>query len=395
MGAKNNTDIKEEKIEESKMLNPFFQQSYKISNEECMSFEIYQLKNINNAFYIASISEDKGIIIYKYLYSIEEFKEIIRIKTIIPYCSQIKLKYYCDPRNGEEYLFIVKDYKDLEIYLIKSEKNYILISKKKTQTEMHSAQFLIEKIDIIYNTYEDRIYVIVVVDHINIQLKGIILYEFNDKFDEYLQEIKLFKLNKSETANILYEDKKLKKHYLIIIGKNVRLIEITNNSLNELGNLIEIEDELKNLNIILNMKINNKACFVNTYNNDEYLYIFYKAKILLKGEFKQNKIIVVTIDMLKRKTKDIISLNNEFTIHSIANWKNNYIILASKHSIYIFDLRINKIISNYTNFFNDIESIELVRPFFVENKFYGLFIIFSRLTYLVNLEKKKLMKLIK
>ena len=143
------------------------------------------------------------------------------------------------------------------------------------------------------------------------------------------------------------------------------------------------------------MKINNKACFVNTYNNDEYLYIFYKAKILLKGEFKQNKIIVVTIDMLKRKTKDIISLNNEFTIHSIANWKNNYIILASKHSIYIFDLRINKIISNYTNFFNDIESIELVRPFFVENKFYGLFIIFSRLTYLVNLEKKKLMKLIK
>ena len=395
MGAKNNTDIKEEKIEESKMLNPFFQQSYKISNEECMSFEIYQLKNINNAFYIASISEDKRIIIYKYLYSIEEFKEIIRIKTIIPYCSQIKLKYYCDPRNGEEYLFIVKDYKDLEIYLIKSEKNYILISKKKTQTEMHSAQCLIEKIDIIYNTYEDRIYVIVVVDHINIQLKGIILYEFNDKFDEYLQEIKLFKLNESETANILYEDKKLKKHYLIIIGKNVRLIEITNNSLNELGNLIEIEDELKNLNIILNMKINNKACFVNTYNNDEYLYIFYKAKILLKGEFKQNKIIVVTIDMLKRKTKDIISLNNEFTIHSIANWKNNYIILASKHSIYIFDLRINKIISNYTNFFNDIESIELVRPFFVENKFYGLFILFSRLTYLVNLEKKKLMKLIK
>ena len=131
MGAKNNTDIKEEKIEESKMLNPFFQQSYKISNEECMSFEIYQLKNINNAFYIASISEDKRIIIYKYLYSIEEFKEIIRIKTIIPYCSQIKLKYYCDPRNGEEYLFVVKDYKDLEIYLIKSEKNYILISKKK------------------------------------------------------------------------------------------------------------------------------------------------------------------------------------------------------------------------------------------------------------------------
>ena len=219
--------------------------------------------------------------------------------------------------------------------------------------------------------------------------------EFNDKLDEYLHEIKIIKLNKYEAANIIYEDKKLKKYYIIIIGTNARLIEITNNSLNESGNLIEIEDELKKLNIVLNMINNNKACFVNTYNNDEFLYIFYKENILINGVFKENKTILVIIDMLKRKAKDIISLNNSFTIYSIANWKNNYIILASKNYIYIFDIRINKIISKYKNFFRDNESIELVRPFFIENKFYGLFILFSRLTYLLTSEKKKFMKFIK
>lgn len=396
MGAKNNKNIKEEKVEESKIPQPFFQQSNKISNEECMSFEIYQLKNINNAFYIATISENKGIIIYKCLFSKQEFKEILTIKTSFLYDSQIQIKYFCYPRNGEEYLFIVKEYKYIEIYLIKSEKMYILINKKEIEIDNYYAKTLIEKIDIIYNTYEDRIYVIISFIFKEKYLpKRIILYEFNDKLDEYLHEIKIIKLNKYEAANIIYEDKKLKKYYIIIIGTNARLIEITNNSLNESGNLIEIEDELKKLNIVLNMKNNNKACFVNTYNNDEFLYIFYKENILINGVFKENKTILVIIDMLKRKAKDIISLNNSFTIYSIANWKNNYIILASKNFIYIFDIRINKIISKYKNFFRDNESIELVRPFFIENKFYGLFILFSRLTYLLTSEKKKFMKFIK
>ena len=396
MGAKNNKNIKEEKVEESKIPQPFFQQSNKISNEECMSFEIYQLKNINNAFYIATISENKGIIIYKCLFSKQEFKEILTIKTSFLYDSKIQIKYFCNPRNGEEYLFIVKEYKYIEIYLIKSEKMYILINKKEIEIDNYYAKTLIEKIDIIYNTYEDRIYVIIsFIIKENYIPKRIILYEFNDKLDEYLHEIKIIKLNKYEAANIIYEDKKLKKYYIIIIGTNARLIEITNNSLNESGNLIEIEDELKKLNIVLNMKNNNKACFVNTYNNDEFLYIFYKENILINGVFKENKTILVIIDMLKRKAKDIISLNNSFTIYSIANWKNNYIILASKNFIYIFDIRINKIISKYKNFFRDNESIELVRPFFIENKFYGLFILFSRLTYLLTSEKKKFMKFIK
>jgi len=396
MGAKNNKNIKEEKVEESKIPQPFFQQSNKISNEECMSFEIYQLKNINNAFYIATISENKGIIIYKCLFSKQEFKEILTIKTSFLYDSKIQIKYFCNPRNGEEYLFIVKEYKYIEIYLIKSEKMYILINKKEIEIDNYYAKTLIEKIDIIYNTYEDRIYVIIsFIIKEKYLPKRIILYEFNDKLDEYLHEIKIIKLNKYEAANIIYEDKKLKKYYIIIIGTNARLIEITNNSLNESGNLIEIEDELKKLNIVLNMKNNNKACFVNTYNNDEFLYIFYKENILINGVFKENKTILVIIDMLKRKAKDIISLNNSFTIYSIANWKNNYIILASKNYIYIFDIRINKIISKYKNFFRDNESIELVRPFFIENKFYGLFILFSRLTYLLTSEKKKFMKFIK
>ena len=396
MGAKNNKNIKEEKVEESKIPQPFFQQSNKISNEECMSFEIYQLKNINNAFYIATISENKGIIIYKCLFSKQEFKEILTIKTSFLYDSKIQIKYFCNPRNGEEYLFIVKEYKYIEIYLIKSEKMYILINKKEIEIDNYYAKTLIEKIDIIYNTYEDRIYVIISFIFKEKYLpKRIILYEFNDKLDEYLHEIKIIKLNKYEAANIIYEDKKLKKYYIIIIGTNARLIEITNNSLNESGNLIEIEDELKKLNIVLNMINNNKACFVNTYNNDEFLYIFYKENILINAVFKENKTILVIIDMLKRKAKDIISLNNSFSIYSIANWKNNYIILASKNYIYIINIRINKIISKYKNFFRDNESIELVRPFFIENKFYGLFILFSRLTYLLTSEKKKFMKFIK
>ena len=76
MGTKNiknfNTNQKDKKLEENKTFqfkskenilsgipNPFFQNNKKLTDEECTNFEVYQLKNIKNAFYVAFVSGKK------------------------------------------------------------------------------------------------------------------------------------------------------------------------------------------------------------------------------------------------------------------------------------------------------------------------------------------------
>ena len=425
MGTKNiknfNKAQKDKKFEENKSFqfksnenvlfgisNPFFQNNKKLSDEECTNFELYQLKNIQNAFYIAFVCENKKIKIYKYLHSKKKFEDICQIKADIPIDSQIIIKYYCNPKNGEEYLFLVKDYNDIEIYLIKSEKKFVHINKEESIEKQflndlrHSINEIraIDTIDIIYNSYDNNIYLIISynigkeessisdTDNLDYLVKGIIIYEFNDR---NLTEIHTFFLDVKESTitNLIYEDKNLKKYYMIVIDKNIKIFEIKNKyTSDQLDNFFNSEEELKKLNIFSNEKNDNKTCIINSYNNVECLFIFYKGTLLANGEFEENKLGLIIINLFNRKIIKNVSLNNEIIINSIMNWNNNYIILASDKSVYIFDIRVEKIISNYRNLFEENEDIQLVKPFYLENKFYGIFVLFHHLEYIFSSEVK-------
>ena len=416
MGNKNiknfNKDQKDKKLEENKTFqfkskenilsgipNPFFQNNKKLTDEECTNFEVYQLKNIKNAFYVAFVSGNKKIKIYKYFHSKKRFEEICKMKANIPFDSQVKIKYYCNPKNGEEYLFLVKDYNDIEIYLIKSEKKFVHINKEESMEN----QFLndlrysineireIDTIDIIYNLYDNNIYVIIsykirkegssILDNLDYLVKGIIIYEFNER---NLTEIHTFFLDakESEISNLIYEDKTLGKYYMIVIDKNIKIIEIKNKyTSDKFYNFFNSEEELKKLNMFFNEKNDDKACVINSYNNVDCLFIFYKGTLLTNGKFEENKIGLIVIDLFDRKIIKNFSLNNEFIINYILNWNNNYIILASDKSVYIFDIRVCKIISNYRNLLEENKDIELVKPFYLENKFYGIFVLSNHLEY--------------
>ena len=388
--------------------NPFFQKNEKLSDEECTNFEVYHLKNIKNAFYVAFVSGNKKIKIYKYLNSKKKFEEICKIKAVIPIDSQIKIKYYYNPKNGEEYLFVVKDYNDIEIYLIKSEKKFVYINKKESMEN----QFLndlrnsineiraIDTIDIIYDSYDNNIYVIISYkigkeessisdsDNIDYLVKGIIIYEFDGRS---LNEIHTFFLDDKESAiaNLIYEDKNLKKFYMIIIDKNIKIIEIKNKyTSDKFDNFFNSEEELKKLNTFLNEKNDDKACIVNSYNNIDCLFIFYRGTLLTKGKLEENKINLIVIDLSDRKIIKNVSMNNEIIINSLTNWNNNYIILTSDKSVYIFDIRVGKIISNYRNLLEENKDIELVKPFVLENKLYGIFVLSNHLEYIFSHEIK-------
>ena len=321
------------------------------------------------------------------------------MKANIPFDSQVKIKYYYNPKNGEEYLFLVKDYNDIEIYLIKSEKKFVHINKEESMEN----QFLndlrysineireIDTIDIIYNLYDNNIYVIIsykirkegssILDNLDYLIKGIIIYEFNER---NLTEIHTFFLDakESEISNLIYEDKTLGKYYMIVIDKNIKIIEIKNKyTSDKFDNFFNSEEELKKLNIFSNEKNDDKACVINSYNNVDCLFIFYKGALLTNGKFEENKIGLIVIDLFDRKIIKNFSLNNEFIINYILNWNNNYIILASDKSVYIFDIRVGKIISNYRNLLEENKDIELVKPFYLENKFYGIFVLSNHLEY--------------
>ena len=55
--------------------NPFFKNIQTISNENCISFEIYQLKSKNNSIYIAFLSESQWIIFINILIKLKFLKK--------------------------------------------------------------------------------------------------------------------------------------------------------------------------------------------------------------------------------------------------------------------------------------------------------------------------------
>ena len=119
-------------------------------------------------------------------------------------------------------------------------------------------------------------------------------------------------------------------------------------------------------------KFHFKGCIINlsnnNYNND-YLYLYFKEEnVVFENDSSKGNFII--IDLLNRKIIKKIKLNKH--VQSILNWNNKNLILRSDKSFYIFDTRINKIISRYSNFPDEDEGVFFgIKIFFsIKNNFY-------------------------
>ena len=99
-----------------------------------------------------------------------------------------------------------------------------------------------------------------------------------------------------------------------------------------------------------------------------------KAELLKRKKYNDSiKKNFIIIDLVQRKIIKNIKLNIE--VCSILNWNNKNLILVTKQLLYIFDTRINKIISKYSNLLEGEINIDTLKTLFsFKNNFYSLFI---------------------
>ena len=199
---KSNRNKNKEKNAENKdkliIKNPVFKDIQTISKDNCIGFEIYQLKSKNNSIYIAFLtysSESEWIIFYKYIDKTKIFKEISRFKISTDYYfPQIKLKYFYNPLNNKEYIFMSRcNEQIIEIYLIKDENKYkkVNIEYKEIYRRGFNRNYSADLFEVFYNEYDKNIYVII----------SYIMHEyccFSDIPVEIVKYIDILKLEKKQ-----------------------------------------------------------------------------------------------------------------------------------------------------------------------------------------------------
>ena len=248
MGANNTKDKKQKNIKESlenkniliknnlsKIPNPCFKRKEKFPISRCLGFEIYKLKDINNAFYfIYTPSGDKDTVIYKYYNKKQILVKISTIKFEKGYLDEIKIKYFYNPLNKKEYLFIFKEINDIVVILIKKENEFEFIYKKEFTHDEITSKYLdkrestqgltdIELFEIIYNKYDNIIYMIISCYFGNIS-------RFVEKWS-------------SNHINILT----FKNDQLILIKKFIFGIESPSSNLNFFNDIPIYNDDLMNM----------------------------------------------------------------------------------------------------------------------------------------------------
>lgn len=205
--------------------NPIFKNIQTISKDICMGFEIFQLKSKNNSIYIAflaNLSESIWIIFYKYIDKTKIFMEISRLKINVDFFpTQIKLKYFYNPLNNKEYIFISRCNEEIiEIYLIKDENKYenYNIEYKGIYKRGYNNNISADLFEVFYNEYDKNIYVII----------SYIIQEYYGPFDypmgivKYIDIMKLEKkklkliktftfdlINNGDVLNLIYKNIKI------------------------------------------------------------------------------------------------------------------------------------------------------------------------------------------
>ena len=437
MGAKNtkikktkiNKQKEEKSLENKKILkenillinqnkNPCFKKKEIFSHSNCIGFEIYKLKDINNAFYLAYSSfTEENIIIYKYFYEKEKFEKISEIQIYKGDLNDIIIKYFYNPLNNKEYLFFVRKYDDIEIVLIQKENKFEFINKRKKNSPLYeygrdSYQRItkIELFENIYNQYDNNIYIIisyylsdfeVIEDPLWIS-NNIKILKFKNNKLVLIKEFE-FTMNAginllidtfegmndpNELTKIIYHDKFSKKYcILMIIYNNLQFIEIKNKYEKnyQIKNFFELENDLQQFKETIKWKMLFKGCIINLFSsndNTDYLYLYFNGKNIVSENYPSKGIFVV-IDLLNKKIIKKIKINKY--IASILNWNNKYLILQSNESFYIFDTRINKIISKYSNLSLKDLSKQSIKTFFsIKNNFYSLFVFNENINFFIS-----------
>ena len=369
--------------------NPFFKNIQTISKENCIGFEIYQLKSKNNSIYIAFLSESHWIIFYKYIDKTKIFKEISRLKIntgIDNYSIQIKLKYFYNPLNKKEYIFISRCNEEIiEIYLIKDENKYenINIEYKGIKRMGFNTNISVDLFEVFYNEYDKNIYVIVsyiihefcCVSEIPDIIKYIDIMQLKKKKLELIKTFTFDLTNDDDVLNLIYENNK--NYYIIVILKNnIQIIDI--NKL-RVENLIPINNKLCDF-LKLDCRPEYYYQIINDFKpysiikvmNKDYLYIS-KYKSDDKG-YKRSDLVI--IDLFKKEIFKFINLT--IYVSSFVKWNDNNIIFICFDSFYIFDINYYQITTKYSGIGNHTP-IYYAKPFFSkEHKFYCLFLLLIR-----------------
>lgn len=322
-------------------------------------YEIYNLCNIKNAFYIAYIITDSILEISKY-----DFNIITKIMTINIESKKIKkIKYFYDEFFKKEYL-IIQSSLEIVIFSIISEDVYKRICIYSEEGYLSRGDFWhykgklpINDFIIFNNIYNKKNYLV-------------ILYFYLTSCDTHEKKISLLKLENNNLKVIkeiiaidssiftrkiflLWEDKISKSYYIIYnsFEKLVLLkIDDTNNK-----NLINIDKLFPSFGDFI-------GCIVNNKNKKDYLYL-----INING-------LTMIIDLnLKEKIKEFTLFDD---IKSIINWNNKYLIFSTNKNIYVFDIEQNKII-NKISFNSDKNIISINKFLFEELNLYSLIIEFD------------------
>ncbi len=371
--------------------NPFFKNIQTISKENCIGFEIYQLKSKNNSIYIAFLTEPEWIIFYKYIDETKIFKEISRLKIntrIVNHIiqPQIKLKYFYNPLNKKEYIFISRCNEEIiEIYLIKDENKYenINIEYKGIKRMGFNTNISVDLFEVFYNEYDKNIYVIVsyiihefcCVSEIPDIIKYIDIMQLKKKKLELIKTFTFDLTNNDDVLNLIYENNK--NYYIIVIlNNNIQIIDI--NKL-KVENLIPINNKLCGF-LKLECRPKFEHQIVNDFKpysiikvmNKDYLYIS-KYKSDDKGHKRSDLLI---IDLFKKEIFKFINLT--IYVSYFVKWNDNNIIFMCFDSFYIFDINYYQITTKYFRI-GSLFPFFYAKPFFSkEHKFYCLFLLLFR-----------------
>ena len=356
------------------MKNPNFKETNKIliKEKEVSDILVYELKNIQNAFYFACLIFRNNIQIHKYSYETKSFKTIARLDVNGSYAKG--MKYLYNPLDKKEYFFIINGNDEIEVYLIKNENTFKLIQKlnyinkedldiinnnnNKNKNKKNNKIIDLDDsfdrddggvmftsfnfLNVIY--HEGNVYVII--NYLLMQnaggddssldyyrSKSINIFKFKDV---KLKLIKTFIFETDFNMNcLIYINNDSGKKYLVNAYQNDNLILI---ELKSNYNNYQIENffsDVNNKNMLANFirgECFYDSCIIYGKNNFDFLYI-------LQG----NKLMIINFTM--KNVDKIIDFNQTYFLR-INNWNNNYIIFFQFRTIYVFDINNNKILQN-------------------------------------------------
>lgn len=336
------------------------------------SYEIYNIKSIKDSFFIAYPSnEEEGTVkICKYKYSNNRIEILFTLNNLD---KVMKIKYFYEPISKKEYLFIQLE-RALIIYLIKNEKEYILIEDYRKGLggilSFVTKYFLalpISNFEICFNKYNNKSYLIIAFyKNVGCTMKQNDIHIFNFQNDNLI----LIK-------NFIYESRYLVNFCLIYEDKYKKSLNLMLNLKEHILKILDLSDEIKNIE-----NIEQIPCIENIMQgfNEKDIMHFYslnKGCNFNNDNNGRNDIIclncwdkIFLIDLLEKKIINIINLEKYLisgTIKSVVNSGNDKIIFLSLNEIFIFNIFNKQLLLKYNLKYGSLHRPVFLKTFYFHN----------------------------